>query len=346
MNRATIVNILLLQLKRIGDLILTTPAIHALRETFPHSQLTLVISSDCADLAPAISGVDRILIVRRNPRDVVVLFAVAKTKFDYCVDFTRNDRSALLAFLSAARKRVVSFRLKDKSKTRARVYNEFAEHRLRGMHTIDYHLALLEPLGVQNGSRNLHLDLPREAHEKADELRRANKIDKSFVIFHPGAARTEKFWGAERWASVIDRAQSARQIQIVLTGGSSKLEQEQIGQIKTKLTQPIVDLSGQTDLLTLAALIAQARLLVTVDSAPMHLAAAVQTPQVVLFGPTNPFHWRPRESPALILQGESTTPVAEFSPDQGRVPVKQISTEAVINAMSSLLSAAPAAQTA
>jgi predicted lipopolysaccharide heptosyltransferase III len=340
------VNILLLQLKRIGDLILTTPAIHALRETFPDSRLTLIISRDCADLAPAISGVDRILIVRRNPRDLAVLFAVAKTKFDYCVDFTRNDRSALLAFLSGARKRVVSFRLKDKSKTRARVYNEFAEHRLRGLHTIDYHLALLEPLGVQNVSPNLHLDLPLEAHKKADDLRRAARIDNSFLVFHPGAARTEKFWGAERWASVINYAQSNWQIKSVLTGGGSKLDQEQIGQIKAKLSQPIVDFSGRTDLLTLAALIAQARLLVTVDSAPMHFAAATHTPQVILFGPTNPFHWRPRESPALILQGESTTPIVEFSPDQKRVSMKQISTEAVIDAIGSLLSAAPAAQPA
>ena len=184
-------NILLLQLKRIGDLILTTPAIGALRETFPDSNLTLVISSECAELAPAISDVDRILIVRRSPRDLALLFAVARTKFDYCVDFTRNDRSALLAFLSGARKRVVSFRLKDKAKTRARVYNEFAEHQLRGMHTIDYHLALLEPLGVQNASRRLRLDLPDNAREKADQLRREARIDNSFIIFHPGAARVE-----------------------------------------------------------------------------------------------------------------------------------------------------------
>ena len=339
-------NILLLQLKRIGDLILTTPAIGALRETFPDSNLTLVISSECAELAPAISDVDRILIVRRNPRDLALLFAVARTKFDYCVDFTRNDRSALLAFLSGARKRVVSFRLKDKAKTRARVYNEFAEHRLRGMHTIDYHLALLEPLGVQNASRRLRLALPDNAREKADQLRREARIDNSFIIFHPGAARVEKFWETERWARVIDQAQSDWPIQSILTGGGSDLEQRYIGQIKAKLSQSIVDLSGRTDLLTLAALIAQARLLVTVDSAPMHFAAATQTPQVVLFGPTNPFHWRPRESLALILQGESTGPVSEFSPGKARVSMKQISTEAVINAMSSLLSAASAAQTA
>jgi len=75
----------------------------------------------------------------------------------------------------------------------------------------------------------------------------------------------------------------------------------------------------------------------------MHLAAGTRTPQVILFGPTNPFHWRPRESPALILQGDSTSPMTDFVPKQPRIPMNQISTEAVIDAMETLLSS-PAAQ--
>ena len=336
--------ILLLQLKRIGDLILTTPAIAALREKFPEASITLVASRECADLLPAIASVDRTLVTRRKLRDLRMFFAVAREKFDYCIDFTRNDRSALLAFLSGAQKRVVSHRIKVQSKSRARVYNEFARHRMREMHTLDYHLALLEPLGIGNASPALHLELPRAAREKAEKLRRDAKIENAFIIFHPGSARVEKFWETQRWADVIDHARRDYDVDLVLTGGTSALEQEHIREIKARLRHPIIDLAGKTDLLTLTALIAQARLLVTVDSAPMHLAAATQTPQVVLFGPTNPFHWRPRESPALILQGESPTPIMEFSPDQARVPMKQISTDAVIGAMGSLLSA-PAAQT-
>ena len=335
--------ILLLQLKRIGDLILTTPAIAALRDKFPGARITLVVARECADLLPAIASVNRTLVTRRNLRDVTMFFAVAREKFDYCIDFTRNDRSALLAFLSGAQKRVVSHRIKVQSKSRARVYNEFARHRMREMHTLDYHLALLEPLGIGNASPALHLELPRAAREKAEKLRRDAKIDNAFIIFHPGSARVEKFWETQRWADVIDHARRDYDVDLVLTGGASEIEQEHIREIKAKLRPPIIDLSGNTDLLTLTALIAQAHLLVTVDSAPMHLAAATQTPQVVLFGPTNPFHWRPRESPALIMQGESPTPVVEFSPDQTRVPMKQISTKAVIGAMDSLLSA-PAAQ--
>ncbi|MDP9097568.1 MAG: lipopolysaccharide core heptosyltransferase RfaQ, partial [Verrucomicrobiota bacterium] len=91
-------------------------------------------------------------------------------------------------------------------------------------------------------------------------------------------------------------------------------------------------------LLTLAALVRKARLLVTVDSAPMHFAAAWETPQVVLFGPTNPFHWHPRSESAMVLLGGSEGPVTEFKPKQRAVAMNQISTKAVIDAMETLLS--------
>jgi ADP-heptose:LPS heptosyltransferase len=111
------VNILLLQLKRIGDLILTLPAIATLRQNFPTAQITLAISSECADLLPAIPNVNRILLVRRNLRDLALFLGLARERFDYCIDFTRNDRSALLAFLSGARKRIV-YRRRDRFQER------------------------------------------------------------------------------------------------------------------------------------------------------------------------------------------------------------------------------------
>jgi predicted lipopolysaccharide heptosyltransferase III len=327
--------ILLIQLKRIGDLILTTPAITAVREKFPDAHVTVVISLEGKALAPAITGVNKLLFMPRGFAGFKTIAAIAGGKFDYCVDFTRNDRSALLVLLSRAQKRIVSFRIKMRSKFRTRFYNEFVPHRMRDMHTIDYHLALLEPLGISNASRAVRLELPKSAGETADEL----LSRKRFIIFHPGSARTEKFWNAQRWADVINHAADNHDVDLVLTGGSSPLEQTHIDDIKSKVPHEIIDLSGKTDLLTLAALIARARLLITVDSAPMHLAAASRTPQVILFGPTNPFHWRPRESPALILQGISRAPFTEFVPKQPRLPMNQISTEAVIDAMETLLSA-------
>lgn len=330
--------ILFIQLKRIGDLILTTQAIAAVREKFPEAKITLVISSAGEALAPAIIGVDELLIMRSGVGGLSAAAKLARSKFDYCIDFTRNDRSALLVFLSGATKRIVSFRIKVRSKFRTRFYNEFVEHRMRDMHTADYHLALLQPLGISKASPEIRLGLPDEAHNRAKQLLTTNNIKREFVIFHPGSARAEKFWNAQRWAEVINQTGDRYDVDLVITGGPAALEQTHIRDIKSKVRHRVADLSNKTDLLTLAALIARARVLVTVDSASMHLGAATLTPQVILFGPTNPYHWRPRESAALVLQGDSQSPMTEFVPKQPRIPMNQISTEAVINAMETLLS--------
>jgi ADP-heptose:LPS heptosyltransferase len=233
--------------------------------------------------------------------------------------------------------------VRDQSKSRARFYTDFVNVRMRDLHTIDYNLSLLEPLGIQDVSSSLHLQSPQSAREKAEALRRNWNVGKSYVVLHPGSARPEKLWEAGRWARVIERFDRDTDLDLILTSGISKHEQTHIAAIRNETK--IIDLSGKTDLLTLAALIDEARLLVTVDSAPMHLAAATHTPQVILFGPTNPFHWRPRERPALILQGKTPEPVTEFSPAQPRLPMSQISTEAVISAMDFLLSQHAAART-
>jgi len=336
------VKILLLQLKRIGDLILTLPAIDALRERFPDAEITLVVAGQCAEVLPAISTVDHAYVARRNLRDIRLFFAIARQKFDCCIDFTQNDRSAILTFLSRAQRRVGASRVQVRSERRARVYNLFAHLRLKEMHTIDYNLALLEPLGIRNAGPELRLELPEHARTKARELLRAAKIDNHFIVVHPGSARAEKFWEPERWAAVIKHAQTQLQTAVVVTGGTWHFEQEHIRQIKQRAGNAIVDLSGQTDLLTLAAVIKEARILVTVDSAAMHLAATQRTPQVILFGPTNPFHWRPRGTAAVILQGDSGAPITTFLPKQPPASMKQISTEMVINGMDALLSAAAA----
>jgi predicted lipopolysaccharide heptosyltransferase III len=328
------VTILLIQLKRIGDLILTTPAIAALREKFPEAKILLIVSGDGAELLPAIPGVDHGLCVNKARS----WLKVARGRFDYCIDFTRNDRSAFLTRLSRAKTRIASERVRQRSTFRSRAYNRRVVAPVRQLHTVDYHLRLLEPLGISAPAPPIQLDIPMNAQANADRLCSARQIEKPYIVFHPGSARAEKFWEAERWAEVIERAGEKHDVDLVLTGGDSSLEQNHLVELKSKLRRQVVDLSTQTDLLTLAALVADAQLLVTVDSAAMHLAAATQTPQVILFGPTNPFHWRPRDTTALILQGTSTVPLREFSPDQPRVPMKLISTQTVIDAMDALLS--------
>jgi ADP-heptose:LPS heptosyltransferase len=287
--------------------------------------------------------------MRGNLGDLRGFFLVAATKFDCCIDFSRTDRSAVLTLLSGADKRVASSRIKHLTKLRRRLYNELVEQRMHDMHTIDYNLSLLKPLGIHTVTPPVELNLPPAASEHAAAIRRQARINEAFIVLHPGSARPEKFWEPDRWANIISHAITHLDCHAILTGGTSAQEKAHLAEIESRLPPPqsspcsIVDLSGKVDLLTLAALIAQARLIITVDTAPMHLAAAMRIPQVVLFGPTNPYHWYPRDSPALILQGDSPLPVRKFVPKQPRLPMKLISTQAVIDAMNALLSA-PAAQ--
>jgi predicted lipopolysaccharide heptosyltransferase III len=334
------VNLLLIQLKRIGDLILTTPAISALREKFPDASISLVVSAAVKELLPAITGIDKVYEVRGKTDDALDWIALSLGKFDYCFDFTRNDRSAFLTFLSGARKRITADHPQLRTKLRARSYNELVDAPVGFLHTVDYHLALLKPLGIENASRAIRLVLPDSTVSEAEALLGSTQ---DFVCFHPGSARAEKFWEPGRWAETIDHCASETGLTCVLTGGRSPVEQAQIASIKKAARSTPVDLSGKTSLLTLAALVRKARLLVTVDSAPMHFAAAWNTPQVVLFGPTNPFHWHPRSDSAMVLLGETGTPVTQFDPKQRARKMNQISTKAVIDAMEALLSA-PAAR--
>ena len=327
-------NILLLQLKRIGDLVLTTPAIAAVRAKFPEAEITLVVAPGCAELLPAISGVDHALVAS----DAASWLTLARHRYDYCVDFTHSDRSAFLTVLSLAPRRITAAHARVQSKLRALAYNELVDCSLRLLHTVDYNLALLAPLGIRDAVPQLQLGLPARADEQAQRILTREKIGGEFVIVHPGAARSEKFWEPDRWAAVIAFA-AERQLPCFVTGGSSPLEKTHIAEIKRLASAPFVDLSGKIDLLTLTALIKRARFVATVDSAPMHLAAAMQTPQVVLFGPTNPLHWRPRRSPALILQAGKDEPLTEFTPDHVPVEMKRISTAQVIDAMKALLAA-------
>jgi ADP-heptose:LPS heptosyltransferase len=326
------VNILLVQLKRIGDLILTLPAVTAVRRANPNANISLLVAHGSGALLPAIVGIDRGFVMHSNAGDLRKWFSLATRGFDACVDFTHTDRSAFFVMMSRAKRRITPRYVELQSRLRARCYNEFVDAPVREMHTIDKHLAFVAPLGVHEKQRAIELRIPPEIIHRTENL-----IGGDFVVVHPGSARAEKFWQPERWAEVIDHVQRNAGLPCVITGGAGRFEREHTAAIKACVS--VRDLSGKTKLLELAALVQRARLLLTVDSAPMHFAAAFHTPQIALFGPTNPFHWRPRTRSALILQGESGVPLREFEPHQARQSMSAISTQAAIDATESLLAA-------
>ncbi len=337
----TTLRILALQLKRIGDLVLTTPALHALKAAGAHVTLA-VMDGGPAALLPILAGdVDEALVYRSSVGNSALWKHLWRDELDACVDFTGRDRSALLTVASRARARVVAGSSLRKGRWRRVCYNAVADAPVRSRHTVDHYLDHLAPLGIplpDGPSPGPVLRIPPAMLAHAAELLASHHVgaNEEFFVVHPGSARSEKYWVPERWADVIAFCQRDLGRRCVLTGGQGNpTEDGHLVRLRAALAghgQACVDLAGQLDLPTLAAVLSRASLFLGVDSGPMHLAAAWRRPQIVLFGPTNPFHWRPRHPGCLVLRaGHGDAPLRTFAERSPGGPLDLISTQAVID---------------
>ncbi len=325
-------HILVLQLKRIGDAILTTPLIAALREGVPGCTITLALDTGAAVLEPAI-GADHTLIFQHGRAGWCFWRGLAAGGFDACLDLTGNDRSAFAAALSRSPRRITWERF-SKKPLRRMVYNEFISSSVKNRHTADHHTDLLRAFDIRVENIPLALHLPAAAREEATSALTEIGIAFPFAIVHAGTARPEKYWEAARWAEIIRFLRTELRLPVLLTGSSDKIERAHLDAIQHHLSDPCPNLAGRLSLLGTAAVIERARLLCAVDSAPVHLADAVGTPLVALFGPTNPFHWRPRRTSSRIVTAAGSK---EITPDFPKAPMSELRSDSVVQAIRELL---------
>ena len=320
--------ILALQLKRIGDLILTTPALSALRAAHPSAEIALAVTPGCAPLLSAIDSISSGIVLGRG-RGFAPWQQVLTGPWDLCIDFTGSDRSALAVAASRANERT-TFAWVQRSKVRSLAYNHFTDSPVRERHTVDHYLDLVRATAPLDP----HLVIPQSAQSVADEMLRASEIASPFVLLHPGSARAEKYWLPGRWAEVIASLKSP----CVITCGPDEFERAHVAAIQSQIENLKFEIAYPSNLLTLAALIERAALVVSCDTAAVHFAAAFQRPQIALFGPTNPFHWRPRHEHALVLSAAKPgAPLRDFTPRMKGAPMERISTALVIDAIASLI---------
>jgi ADP-heptose:LPS heptosyltransferase len=306
----------MLQLKRIGDLVLTTSACAALREDRPDADVTLVTGPGTGSLLPALP-VDRAVMLG----GCGTLGRIVAGGYDVCVDFTGSDRSALLAMASRAGLRIGCERFR-KHRLRKLAWNVLVRSSVRERHTVDHLCDHLAPLGCPGSHRSPMLLLPESVIERGAALLAGAGVRDSYAVLHAGTARPEKYWSAERWASVA----GGLGMPVVLTGSADPAELEHVAAIARRVPTA-TNVAGRTTLLELAALVRGARVFLGCDSAAMHLAAAFERPCVVLFGPTNPFHWAPRHPAARVLRAGVRPP---FTPAQQGGPMDGITAEEVL----------------
>jgi ADP-heptose:LPS heptosyltransferase len=220
--------------------------------------------------------------------------------------------------------RRITFQWVCKNILRRLAYHEFVDSPVRLAHTCDHYLDLLRPLGV-TPSESAAAPVLSVADGAIDG------IPDDFVLIHPGTARPEKYWLPERWTELIsalkERGQTA-----VITSGPDAFELAHAAQISGA---PVV---RPPDLLALAAIVKRAKLVVSCDTAVVHLAAALSKPQIAIFGPTNPYHWRPRHARAVVISAaQPEKPLTRFLPKMKGAPTAKIPCSTVLAAAVELL---------
>ena len=327
-------SVLVVQLKRLGDLLLTTPALGTLRELYPKAKITLLIDRHSRALAPAIAGVDQIWVFKGAK---AIWMNLIKTGFDLCLDFTGNDRSALFSFLSKAPRRI-GFSFIAKRSIRLWAYSQLVFSPVRDRHTVDHYLDLVRSLAAFDSEPDISLHVPAQTKRSVTLLSNALSLPADYFVLHPGSARPEKYWMTDRWAEVIAYATERFNLPCIITGGQDPLELRHIESILSKSgdRSAVFNLAGKLDLLVAASFIERAAFFIGVDTVAAHVAAAFRIPSITLFGPTNPFHWRARHSRAIVLRAGFPAPVEYFDARQSAAPMSELSTDAVIRAMEML----------
>jgi ADP-heptose:LPS heptosyltransferase len=318
--------ILALQLKRIGDLVLTTPALRALHIAWPEAKIVLGVMDNTAPLISAIPFVHGGTVFGRgrgwNPWQQVLTGG-----WDMCFDFTGNDRSALATTLSRAKKRV-GFEWVKRNRLRSLAYNTWSPSKVRDVHTAQHYLDLVAAV-APDASRDVlpELALPESTLEP-----------QPYALLHPGTARADKYWVADRWNDVAAHLHTVHGLKTIFTCGPDAFERAHVGSIPNAQVPGKSEIRYPKDLIALANLVAGARIVVSCDTGVVHLASAFRVPQVVLYGPINPFHWRPMHDRAVVLSAaRPDAPLTEFTPRMKGGLTDLISTEAVIRATDSLL---------
>ena len=149
----TMKRILVLQLKRMGDLLLTTPALAALRRNNPEAHITLAVDASCRELLPAFGFIDDSLVFSRKDGNRAFWQKLILSSFDVCLDCTGNDRSAICTVLSKAQQRI-TFQPVSKSHLRTMFYNVYVNSSVREKHAADHYLSLLGALKIPPGEND------------------------------------------------------------------------------------------------------------------------------------------------------------------------------------------------
>ncbi|MBI5492933.1 MAG: lipopolysaccharide heptosyltransferase II [Deltaproteobacteria bacterium] len=300
--------VLIIKLSSIGDCVHTLPALHALRKGLDKAgvkaRIDWLVEEAASGVLKGNPLIDNLIVVKRgwaknfgdNRKTARLL---ASTGYDMVLDFQGLLKSGVWVMLSRGKKRAGFSNGRELS-------HLFLNDRLPPYdierHAVERYLDLAAHAGGDTSEVKFPLHIPKAFVESAIKKIEKGGIKKGspFFVLIPRARWETKLWDDGRFIELAKRVISKSGIPAVLAGGPS--DRAALEAIKEKIGEGACNLSGQTDLLELAAVLKMARFAVTVDSGPMHLAAAVGTRTVALFGPTAPWRTGPYGKGHIIVR--------------------------------------------
>jgi heptosyltransferase-2 len=286
--------VLVIQTAFLGDVVLTTPLFRALKGLWPDSYLAALVIPETAPILKGLPALDEVITHDKRAGGLGelgrVMGEVRAKEFDVVVSPHRSARSSLIARASGAPRRV-GYR----ESALSFLYTERVPRPLE-RHEVERILALAEAMGSSPADPRPALALGDDEREAARKAARAEP----YVVISPSSAWPTKRWTAAGFAAVADYLAS-RGYGVVITGGPG--EGDEATAVVGAMEAPAVNLAAKTTPRELAALVAEAALLVANDSAPVHVASAFDTPAVAVFGATVPAQgFAPRASRSAVAE--------------------------------------------
>jgi heptosyltransferase I len=316
---------LLVRLGSLGDIVHALPAAAALRDTFPEARIDWVVDLKWERLLEGNSDLSNVISLRSKSASGIsaAVRLLRSAKYTHAIDFQGLYKSALLAFASGAPRRI-GF---QHSYAREGFASLFYTDRLnpRGPHKVDHNLTLAERAGAAIGNARFSLAIRPQDDERVSHELAAHDLHEYFVL-NPGGGWRSKCWPAERYGELHRQLAEQYSFRGVVTFGPGEEE----------LAQQIIRVAGNPapvalpfELGPLMAALRRAKCVVSADTGPLHLASALKTPVVGLFGPTDPARNGPYSPDDVVVRnpqfGETTyRRGASYSPAMLSITVEQV----------------------
>jgi heptosyltransferase-3 len=299
-------SILVIKLKQPGDVLVSTPVLPALKEAWPEAQVSYLVRCGTEEMLADHPLLDGLFVADRRQgswrESWCLVRELRRQHFDLALELSGGDRGAFFAFLSGARERVGFARPRQPFWQRYGLFTRLLPQPPVRMHMVEHNLEAVRALGVspQNPRLQFFWNTAVEAKIQAWLADKALR-PQNFVVMHPGAGWRFKCWTPRGYARVIEALMGDWHLPVVLTGSRADHEGELLQEILAECRARPFNLAGKLSFKELGALIAKARFFFGMDSAPMHLAAAVTTPVAALFGPSGVFNWGPWGKGHLVI---------------------------------------------